>query len=117
MVENSRTSIRYRVKDAIGRGWSYWRYNRRSYLLALFGSIVVPFGIFYSGIVATVVVALGWVVFLVVSGMAISEIDEPNPEWLVRFMITGATLCLLHVLMPIVAVAFHNRKVKRMRRS
>ena len=47
----------------IKRGWAYWRTRRRSYLVALLGSTVVPFGILYSGLWATVVVSIAWLVY------------------------------------------------------
>ena len=95
-----------RIRNALRDGWTHWRTKRRSYLLALFGSCVVPFGIVYSGVVATIIVTIGWIAF------AIKSLTMMVTGGGLGFLIWCAAMIGMHLLVPVVAVWMHNRGVE-----
>lgn len=103
------------LQNVVVRGWKYWRHNRRSYLLALFASTFVPFGIVYSGFCATTVIGVAWCVLIYQIG--IHAIDLASDENAVipltsPVLVTALIVCAMHLVVPIVAVAIHNFLVK-----
>ena len=102
-------------RGALGKGWRYWRHRPRSYAVALFASLVVPFGIVYCGGVATSIIVVAWIVLLWQLGVYAIDLTEESTAVELASPVFAVALgvCVLHIVIPVVAVALHNMRVSR----
>ena len=105
--------VKKTVMGVVSAGWKHWRHGRRSYLLALFGSCVVPFGIIYSGVLATVAVFVGWIAFFVKAVTFLDMSGNVQEDFVYEFLAWCGAMVLMHLAVPVAAVSIHNRKVRR----